>query len=911
MSEIMDTFLNLKHEGATYLTKIKQQNQCKSQYKCRILESMVKARQYGTRSQIPHSQKHFDSTLQIPVICKMELLDFVHVQLFHKEEHFRNRIPNRAGIDSFEDYDETDEKYTAKHQLLKDVLYNNSDLASFALFCQENDYDSEAIYDDIHPYQDGQSNIYWFFKTKVIDGIHQYDLLKDKFSKYTIRPIDEIAMTRNLIDLDFGDHITAWKVQSKFLNVKQEWTQNEFAPIDTVSYKSMYIKSEIIANQDHNKSSYKLSHAHILCIKMYTDTNELQREFRKSFRSSAEENRRSQFVHWATNFSIIFLNIEVLNELYHYDKHIKNHTLYHGLNRLFNTRGLVRQFHGVLSTTWDETSAQNFAGGNGMILQINKDANRTSAIAVDWISCHSEEREVLLMNAEVAIQKTIVFSNDIEQKSSYLKSILLGTINNQESNIMRNLSSFLQSLWIETSLEHVMQDKEFVHKIQLFTAREFLNGMSLLEMIFFECQQYQIAQKKLISQYISQKKLFEIIIGTDFLEFTNDNYWTQSVDRMKRTCSKYGLRMCKMEVTYQYKHEIKTKQAQINKRFNTKQGKQILLNPNLLLQYIDQTKLDKNSKGVSIYISMNIKYQYQYFDDDTLKKSDIRVWRYEMKNLKAIEFDREFNWKINTNTTFTSNALNCASLWITNASVIKCVPMNINSRGEFNILCEKNILIDRKCSISMSECGIQGAIYNDDEKHVYYQFDSKHNGKSNDSYGGGGQYLTTELREQNTDKIFSVGFGGGCAKIKGSEGGSGGGKINISCERLTIKNEGTIVSNGGKGKIKGGGGSGGSILIITNSANFNETAISVKGGKGDDTGGNGSDGIILYGESDKKTQWNPMSTSAPPIKLKMLVTQKKIRKWSNKDLCEWIENIGLSDKWQDTMIKTVENTGCR
>eukprot|EP01084_Bolivina_argentea_P168537 292250_1 len=37
---------------------------------------------------------------------------------------------------------------------------------------------------------------------------------------------------------------------------------------------------------------------------------------------------------------------------------------------------------------------------------------------------------------------------------------------------------------------------------------------------------------------------------------------------------------------------------------------------------------------------------------------------------------------------------------------------------------------------------------------------------------------------------------------------------------------------------------------------------------------------------------------------------KKIRKWTNKDLCNWIKSVGLSDKWEDTMIQAVENTGC-
>eukprot|EP01084_Bolivina_argentea_P121859 215973_1 len=37
---------------------------------------------------------------------------------------------------------------------------------------------------------------------------------------------------------------------------------------------------------------------------------------------------------------------------------------------------------------------------------------------------------------------------------------------------------------------------------------------------------------------------------------------------------------------------------------------------------------------------------------------------------------------------------------------------------------------------------------------------------------------------------------------------------------------------------------------------------------------------------------------------------KEIKKWSNNDLVDWINSIGLSNKWQDTMIEAIKNTGC-
>eukprot|EP01084_Bolivina_argentea_P121860 215974_1 len=50
----------------------------------------------------------------------------------------------------------------------------------------------------------------------------------------------------------------------------------------------------------------------------------------------------------------------------------------------------------------------------------------------------------------------------------------------------------------------------------------------------------------------------------------------------------------------------------------------------------------------------------------------------------------------------------------------------------------------------------------------------------------------------------------------------------------------------------------------------------------------------VYKESVKKHGWK----------------DKEIKKWSNNDLVDWINSIGLSNKWQDTMIEAIKNTGC-
>eukprot|EP01084_Bolivina_argentea_P138757 244211_1 len=417
MSQLMDNMLHLQRANVEYLAQMKKDHECKWN-ECEILESVVKTRTFGLRSRIQgtnvnrNSNQHFGLNLTLEEFCMMELLDFIHIRLCHKEENYRKRLPNTAGIDTIECAFNNGNK---ENGTINSLFMDSVKLSTLTTFCDENHYDSEAFYDDIFSDEIEQSNLYRFFKQNIKHKIKEFDVLKDHIYGYLINPPDKQAIDRNLIDLDFGDHVKDWNIKPKFFNMKEEWMENEFFPIEEDIYESVKYKSSIIANQNHNKTTYKFFIDDILCIKMYTDTNELQTEFRKAFRSTSDTNRRSQFIHWATNLSVIFLKIEVSNHVYNYNEDICNVTLYHGLNRLFNTRGLVRQFHGALSTTWELQVARNFAGNKGMILQINKDVNNKNdnALAVDWISCHDNEQEVLLMNPQVIIQKSYLFSQDI------------------------------------------------------------------------------------------------------------------------------------------------------------------------------------------------------------------------------------------------------------------------------------------------------------------------------------------------------------------------------------------------------------------------------------------------------------------------------------------------------------------
>eukprot|EP01084_Bolivina_argentea_P071065 129245_1 len=480
MSQLLDISFDIKRKNIENSDQITKDYQCKLKYRCSILNNHITNR---NRLLSQNEKRPYSMTQQN--YSKMELLDLMHIRLFHNElirngliRNFRNRDDNtlvfdskfeadKLLIDQFtnanslqclklfcekEEYDseaiyddlwsvtvddeqsnifccfvntikqQTDQYYRLKefisnytinppNELFTDKLDSNKTLMVFSLFVESEEYDTDAIYNDMYPDNDDQSNIYDYFKNNKKCKMNEYGILKEDIAHHTINPFDENECRRHLAELDFGVHVSHWDVSAQFSDMKEEWLKNEYFPIQQEVIDNINTKSKIIANQRRNKSSYNLTSDDILCIKMYTDTNKLQSNFRRAFRADANKNRRSQFIHWATNFHIVYIKIEMANQLHQCNASIHNVTLYHGLNSLFGTKKLIRQFHGALSTTIEDSVAATFAGASGMILQIDTKINNNNmnGIEVDWISCHDIEKEVLLLNPKVMIQKSMIF----------------------------------------------------------------------------------------------------------------------------------------------------------------------------------------------------------------------------------------------------------------------------------------------------------------------------------------------------------------------------------------------------------------------------------------------------------------------------------------------------------------------
>eukprot|EP01084_Bolivina_argentea_P284876 488346_1 len=150
-----------------------------------------------------------------------------------------------------------------------------------------------------------------------------------------------------------------------------------------------------------------------------------------------------------------------------------------------------------------------------------------------------------------------------------------------------------------------------------------------------------------------------------------------------------------MEIIYEYdKNHI------ITKHFEKKQGKKVLNDANYILQYVDQRKLDRFSNKLIIRMNMYIQYG-----------GDENGWICELNDYIVAIIPNEFQWIINNNTTLTEDTLYVSSLKIIDNSTVSC--NQADKFGILRIICKENVEIGEGCSISLSECGVQGAFNND------------------------------------------------------------------------------------------------------------------------------------------------------------------------------------------------------
>ena len=289
------------------------------------------------------------------------------------------------------------------------------------------------------------------------------------------------------IGINFGLNILQWLPfgeQPDHENLKQEVIRNPESTID----RALFNHYEMMCIAKINGTEFALNE--MLCLKLYSDTNELQTQLRRAHWTISNIEVRKAYYHWAMGL--------YQAHLYHAapiqaaSGKSRPRRLYHGLNRLFTMSRELPVYFGPFSTTIAKEVAETFSNKQGLIWLIQSTyANPLKfciGIPMGWISCFKREQEVLLYNQYLPIQKTETFDDDTEVLVKHLlfslKSRALPIV--ETETFWKQLGIRFNTEWIPKILDHKLLYK--VSECKDMTIIERLRDE--LHVAFFEMTHY-------------------------------------------------------------------------------------------------------------------------------------------------------------------------------------------------------------------------------------------------------------------------------------------------------------------------------------------------------------------------------------------------------------------------------------
>eukprot|EP01084_Bolivina_argentea_P152455 265955_1 len=218
--------------------------------------------------------------------------------------------------------------------------------------------------------------------------------------------------------LQFG--IPWQETVATFKNPKQEILENKYKPLAIREWNDLLRKCVGLSKTTKAKVS-KLTLKQLVALKLYTDFDDLQREFRKCFRApyNQDTNRLSSFYWWNKTLIKAFRTFNQIKEQKKYN------LLFHGISSVMCIDKFKGKYFGPLSTTTDINVARSFAGKAGMILVIApvyNEENGYKPFDISYLSEFSDEHEVLCFNQSYFI-KNVILSHEFDENFLIYDSI--------------------------------------------------------------------------------------------------------------------------------------------------------------------------------------------------------------------------------------------------------------------------------------------------------------------------------------------------------------------------------------------------------------------------------------------------------------------------------------------------------
>ena len=232
-------------------------------------------------------------------------------------------------------------------------------------------------------------------------------------------------------NFDLGIYLEYWRrgrknyVSPKYRNLREELTMNKYATITHQQFVKLQEKCErylslgLKANDigRSNKlcnilAGMPISIEHLIALKLYTDFDDVQREFKRHCRrlhigesvvTVIQRNREIAIWSRLLRECVMFWGKTMP----------KNEELYCGLTARLVLRSLTQPFECPLSTTKNFDIAQRFTDEcNGAILRVKRANSRTRYFPASSITAQGNEEERLFFGSTIEIDGIFIFSGE-------------------------------------------------------------------------------------------------------------------------------------------------------------------------------------------------------------------------------------------------------------------------------------------------------------------------------------------------------------------------------------------------------------------------------------------------------------------------------------------------------------------
>eukprot|EP01084_Bolivina_argentea_P302144 521479_1 len=350
---------------------------------CKLNECNIWRRHYTHRADYRCGYFHQESydTMSSAVV---QILDKIHCYYIHSFDighklSARDRnilkyfsMPKQNGVDYT--MINTYETLSYRHKQYKHMRYRNNAISNANKFITA------------EMYQPGFTFCYGYKDEKYTIEHHSAGNVSQKYSclkhELTLNSLSIMTMEQ------FSAELCKANIHYRSLYCKQY----------TIKYETWWDEQNPVAKENYPKQQLKPEH--ILATMIYCNYDTLQHEFSKTYRKLKSDEstvsiakRHEEFYHLAKNLKQI---VHWFGERTEYGC---KKSVYHGVSELLvlNIRGNHLNFMTPLSTSIELPVAINFAGNEGIIIEINLGRTGGTHFSCAWLSDYSNEQEILFV----------------------------------------------------------------------------------------------------------------------------------------------------------------------------------------------------------------------------------------------------------------------------------------------------------------------------------------------------------------------------------------------------------------------------------------------------------------------------------------------------------------------------------